>query len=253
MKLILPKNIYSIIFAESLKNYDNVEIIFKEASLIATSLQENTSAVGLIPSLELSQHKTFFVSNKAGISFDGLLSNSYFYLSKNDNRQLGQISLRGDVSINEVILSKILFKERFSSDVEISLDTKQAVNKEQNTLVVGDENIFFWEYGMGLSFSDQIAEMLDLPYVNFVFASQDKEAIEKFNLLIIEIDAVIEDSLSEIFESIDYPAAVKEHIKNNFSTVYYELTPNETEALEDLFKLLYYHGIITDIFDIKFV
>jgi hypothetical protein len=253
MKLILPKNIYTKIFAEVIKKYEQVEIIFKEASLIAKELHEDTLAIGLIPSLELSQYKTFFVSSKAGISFDGLLSNSYFYLSENDDRQLGQISICGDVSINEVILSKILFKERFSYDVEISLNTKPIVDKEKNTLVVGDENISSWEYGMGISFSDQIAEMLDLPYVNFVFASQDKETIENFNLLMLEIDALIENSLPEIFTSLDYPEAVNEHIKNNFGTVYYELTPNETEALEDLFKLLYYHGIISDMFDIKFI
>lgn len=253
MKIIMPKNIYSHIFAAVLEKNENVEISYKESSLISKAIEEDATVLGLIPSLDLINHKTFFVSSKAGIAFDGLLSNSYFYLSESGERNLGQIFIRGDVSLNEIILTKILFKERFSAEVEINLDTHKEIDKEQNVLVVGDENIFSFEYGKGISFSDQIAEVLDLPYVNFIFASQDKELIEQFEEIVTGIDEAIEENLDNIMANLKYDEAVKQHIQENINTVYFEITTNEVEALQDLMKLVYYHGIIQDMFDVKFL
>jgi len=253
MKIIIPNNIYSHIIAVVLEKKENVEISYKESSLISKALEEDTTAIGLIPSMDLINHKTFFVSSKAGISFDGLLSNSYFYLSESNERNLGKVFIRGDVSLNEIILTKILFKERFFAEVEINLDTHKEIDKEQNVLVVGDENIFSWEYGKGISFSDQIAEVLDLPYINFIFASQDNELIEHFEEIVPKIDETIEENLNDIMVNLRYDEAVKQHIQKNIGTVYFEITSNEVEAIQELFRLVYYHRVIDDMFDVKFL
>ncbi|MDQ7815453.1 MAG: hypothetical protein RDU14_00335 [Melioribacteraceae bacterium] len=252
MKLFLPSNIFSEILAAVLKKNDDLEINFKESSLITKELEKDTMAIGLIPSLDIINHKNLFISGKAGISFDGTLANSYFYLTKNEQRTLGTVAIRGDVSLNEIIFTKILFEERFSSEVEIALDTHKEPVKDQNTLVVGTENFKLWDYNNSISFADLMADLLDFPYVNFIFASQDQDQLSKLETIIENIDSNIEENISSYLKDLNYPDDVKLLVQENLGSVYFEMTPNETEALNELIKLVYYHGVIEEIFDIKF-
>lgn len=251
MKLIAPKNFFTSVLAEAI-NKNELELFFVEASLIGKELEYNTSAIGLIPSLDLINHRNLFVSSKYAVSFDGMLSNSFFYFHENE-RRFEKITLRGDVSLNDIILTKILFSERFSSQAEITLDTGNAPTKGKDYLVVGDENYSVWDFKNGISFSDQIAEMLDFPYVNYVFASPDKEALSNFNNLIGNVDQTIEEKIDDILKHISLNEEAKLFLKENIDSIYYEMTSNETEGLNELIKLLFYHGIIEDMFDIKFV
>ncbi|MCL4548479.1 MAG: hypothetical protein M1495_07920 [Bacteroidetes bacterium] len=251
MKLIAPKNLFTSILAEAIDK-NELELFFVEASLIGKELEYNTSAIGLIPSLDIINHRNLFVSSKYAVSFDGMLSNSFFYFHENE-RAFEKITLRGDVSLNDIILTRILFSERFSSQVEITLDTGKVPAKGKDYLVVGDENYSLWDFKNGISFSDQVAEMLDFPYVNFVFASPDKEALTNFNNLIGNIDQTIEEKIDDILKQISLGEEAKSFLKENIDSIYYEMTSNETEGLNELIKLLFYHGIIEDMFDIKFV
>lgn len=251
MKLIAPKNLFTSILAEAIDK-NELELFFVEASLIGKELEYNTSAIGLIPSLDMINHRNLFVSSKYAVSFDGVLSNSFFYFHENE-RAFEKITLRGDVSLNDIILTRILFSERFSSQAEITLDTGKVPAKGKDYLVVGDENYSLWDFKNGISFSDQVSEMLDFPYVNFVFASPDKEALTNFNNLIGNIDQTIEEKIDDILKQISLGEEAKSFLKENIDSIYYEMTSNETEGLNELIKLLFYHGIIEDMFDIKFV
>lgn len=253
MKIFIPSNIYADIIASVLKKHDGLEIITTGSSLISRELESDENAVGLIPSLDLINHREFFVSSKTGISFDGALSNSFFYLTESSERTLGTVSVRGDVSLNEIILTKILFEERFSSKVEIALDTHKDPDKEENTLVVGSENFRLWDFEKGISFSDQMADLLDLPYVNFIFASKNRDSLLLIENYSKQIDEIIQDDLQDILKNLNYSENVKNHIRENFGTVYYQVTSNESDSLNEMIKLVYYHGIIEDIFDVKFI
>lgn len=253
MKLFMPSNIYSKILKTFLEKNDQLEIILKESSLLSKELENDREAVALIPSLDLINHRELFVSGKSGISFDGTLSNSYFYLTENEERTLGKILLRGDVSLNEIILTKILFEERFSSEVEIALDTHKEPDGSQNTLVVGNENYSLWDYNSSISFSDQMAELLDFPYVNFIFASNSRDALENLEAKLLDIDTFIEENIDVILDSIITTEELKLYVKENLGSVYFEMTSNETEALSEMIKLVYYHGILDDMFDVKFI
>ncbi len=252
MKIIAPKNIYSSILLNSLSKDVGIELVFLESALITKELETNTSAVGMIPTLDLIKHQHLHVSGKTGVSFDGLLSNSYIYFLESEHKP-ENLYLRGDISLNEIILSKILFSERFSSQVQVSLETSQSPASQKNYIVVGDENFTLWNVNNGLSFSDEIAEMLDLPYVSFVFASLDKSALTAFNDLSAGVDGIIEDRLENILDDLSYSSETKSLIKDNLESVYFEMTENENTAVNELIKLVYYHGIIDDMFDVKFV
>lgn len=252
MKLILPKNVFSTILKMVLPQEYQSEILYQESSLICKSLEYNTSAVGLIPSLELVNHRNLFVSKKIALSFDGVLSNSYFYFIEGE-KKFQRIYLRGDISLNEILLSKILFVEKFSSQIEITLDTNKTSEKGRDYIIVGDENFHSWNYQSAISLADEVSEMIDFPYVNFVFASVDKEAIEMFNKQVIPIDERIDDELINVIKDLNFTEKVKEFFIENLSSIYFDMTDNEETAVNELIKLIFYHGIIDDMFEVKFV
>jgi hypothetical protein len=47
-------------------------------------------------------------------------------------------------------------------------------------------------------------------------------------------------------------AKLNDLIVDNISSVYFDFTKNEKEALDELLKLPYYHGITEDLVEVKF-
>jgi hypothetical protein len=171
MRILIPQNVYSAIFAMTLPDEMKKFVEVKPSSVICTELEKDANAVGLMPSLDLYKHKELFVSSKLGISFDGVLSNTYIYFEP-EQLDFTDLFLRGDVSTNEIILSKIMFSEKYSRDVNVVLDTKEIDFANNNYIIAGNENLEYNPIDKGMSFADQIASMIDYPYVNFVVASQ---------------------------------------------------------------------------------
>lgn len=251
MKLFLPQNIFSEFVTPLLPK--GIDIVRRPSSLVTKELEFTTYGVALIPSLDLVKHKTLFVSGKIGISLDGLLSNSYFYFVEGE-RNLEKIFVRGDVSINELLLTKILFQERYSSAVELILDTSPVMERGKDNLMCGNENFTLDLCYTGISFADELADMLDLPYVNYVFASQDKDALINFEKMsVIEDSEKLQVALENKINETSFTQNTKEFIKDNLSSLYLDITTYEQDALNELIKLIYYHGIIDDLFDIKFI
>lgn len=252
MNLYLPNNIFASIFETTIPQNTDIKIIKKDSALLAKQIINDEFSIGLIPSLELINAEDLFISSKLSFAFDGLLSHSYMYFTENE-RMIDKIFVRADVSINEIILTKILFAERYNIFPEIILDTTQEVQKGKDYLVCGNENFTKWEFNKGISFADEISDLIDLPYVNFIFVSQKKELLENFNRLFENIDSKIEDNIENILHQMNYSEHVKRFIMENLGSIYYELTANEIEAIRELIKLVYYHEIIDDIFDLNFV
>ena len=253
MKFVTPKNIFTSLLLTSLYNEIKLDVQFKEASLISTELESNIDLLGIIPSCDLIKHQEFFVSRKIALSFDGILSNAYFYFTHNQNK-FTDLYLSGDVTSNEIILSKILFKERYSSEIQLHLGTEKINKDEKNYLVVGDKNLSGGLYSGGLSYSDELSTMIFLPYVNFVIASKSKEMVERFNSVVKNnIDEDIENNLKDYLGKSNMEVDIQNFVSDNFNSVYYEMTESEKEGLLELLQLPYFHGIYDDIFEIKFV
>ncbi|MCX7797915.1 MAG: hypothetical protein N2249_04755 [Melioribacter sp.] len=252
MNLYLPNNIFASIFEAVAPLDSNIKIIKKDSALLAKQLLNDEYSIALIPSLELINVEDLFISSKVSISFDGLLSHSYFYFTENE-RVIDKVFVRADATINEIILTKILFAERYNIYPEIILDTSSETQGGRDYLVCGNENFIRWHFSKGISFADEISDLIDLPYVNFIFASQNKESLENFNKHFEDIDRKIEDNIEKILLPLSYSENAKNFIIENLGSVYYEFTDNEIEALRELIKLLYYHEVIDDIFDLNFV
>ncbi len=109
-KILLPQNVFSKILLSELNINENYTIEFQPSSLIANKLSQDDNSIGLIPTLDLVTFNDLYISSKIGLSFNALLSNSYIHF-KEEQKTIEQIFLKGDVTSNEIILSKILFKE----------------------------------------------------------------------------------------------------------------------------------------------
>lgn len=228
------------------------DLAFREASVISTELENGNADIALVPSCDLIKHSHFLVSSRIAVSFDGLLSNAFYYFVPEQNR-FSDIYMYGDISTNEIILSKILFKEKYSTDVQIHLETGKIDTSQKNYLMVGDVNLEKGRFNSGMSLSDEVSEMLFMPYVNFVAVSKEASYLEELHKVLKDTDVLIEDNLDKLLKHIEIDEASKEIIKNNFNSVYFEMTNSEVEALKELLQLPYFHGITDDMVELKFV
>ncbi len=250
MNVLIPDNIFSNILADSFsKNYKSKTTVKLSSEVTTKLLQSEDESIALIPSLDLIKHKELYVSSKLGLSFEGAFSNSYFYFTK------GQISfeeifIQGDFSSVEILLSKILFKENYNIEVSPHLLTDENAEVKENLLLVGDKNFFKNRYLQGLSLSEEIIELLSLPFVNYVFASTTKEALKKFEQ---ENEGITEKILNKTENRRLTDKIEPELLLNNLSTVIFEFDNQDIEGIQQLLRLPYYHGIIDDITEVKFV
>jgi hypothetical protein len=252
MKLIIPNNIFSTLFVLSLDDDIRPDIEVKDSSLISNEISANPDSIGIIPSLDLIRNTELFVSSKLGISFDSSLGNSYLYFQGTD--EIDEIHLRGDISSNEVILSKIAFLERYNIEPTISLESADLDrNNSFNYHIVGSENWSADLFTKGTSFNDQVVELIDSPYVNFLFASKNEKILKEFENKTSNIFSVIIDKLEDNLNQINLGDAVSKLIKEEISSVFFNITQIEKDGIQQLLELVYYHKIIENLFDVKYV
>ncbi len=250
MKISIPQNIFARLLVNSLPAFERFEVEPAQSAMIVQAVEKGESELGIIPAFDLLQHSELFVSNKIGISFDGPLSNSYLYF-KPSQRNIDKLFLTGDVSTNEIILSKIILLEKFGVNISPQLTAEIKEFDKENYLVVGNENFQDMLLEKGVSFSEIIAEYIDYPYVNFVLVSKNKMLLEEISNFEKKVDETIEDNLAEYLSGLDLSQNAKNFITENFDSVYFEITGNEITGLSELLRLAYYHGIVKEITEIN--
>jgi hypothetical protein len=250
-KLILPQNIFSKIFLSEIKSSEQYEVEWLASPLISKKLVEDKNSLGLISSLDLLTSKDLFLSSEIGISFNALLSNSYIHF-KDGQETLEELFLKGDVSSNEIILSKILFKEFYDINVKPTLVKNIADHQQDNLLIIGDENYEKELFLKGLSFAEEVIELISAPYVNFVFAGSDEKLIKDFTS---EHKKDFKIGHSEKYEELlkGFPKSSLDFISVNIQHVVFDFEEQDLEGIKSLLMMPYYHGIIKDIIDLKFV
>ncbi len=252
MKLFLPQNIFTGLIAENLPDNLKNNIVYQPSSMLIQSLKKSPDAVALIPTTDIIQNKDFFVSKKSGLSFDGGLCNSYFYFIP-DQKNVSEIGLAGDVSSVEVILCKILFKEIYNTDVGIKIITDDSKLDGLNYLITGDKNFQSDKFIDGISFAEEIIDTLNLPFVNYIFASAEKSSIEKINREFEELNSRLYDYVEADKHKITLPETVANYLKDNISSLIIDFDEQDLEGINQLIRLPYFHGLIKDIIEVNFV
>ncbi len=250
MKITIPPNIFADLLVASLSAFGKFEIERKQSALIVNEVESGNSELGLIPVFDLLQHSELFVSRKIGISFDGPLSNSYLYF-KPSQRSMEKLFLTGDVSTNEIILSKIILLEKFGIKISPELATDIKNLEDENFLVVGNRNFENMLFENGVSFSEIVAEYIDYPYVNYALVSKNNMILEEIANFEKTVDESVEDKLPEFLGSTSLTEKTQNFVLKNFDSVYYEITENEISGLAELLRLAYYHGIVKEITEIN--
>lgn len=252
MKVSLPNNIFCNLLLKSFNFFNDKEINYVNVSSISSEVENGNCDLGIIPTLDLLNHHDLFVSSKLGISFTGFPSLAYFYFIPGQ-RSIKNLFLQGDVSTNEIILSKVLFKDRFNTDVEINLDTEEIEILEKNHLIVGDINFNNKYLGKGLSFADELVDQIGLPYVNFIVVSKNEKSIQELNKSILNSDIVNKDYLKDVLSKFKMNSELYSFLTDNISSLSFLLTDNDIDGINEILRLPYYHGIIDDMIEIQLI
>ena len=249
MEIYLPENIFTRSIADAMPDDDKQQVIMKPSSVLSKSLNENSNSLGLIPTTEIISNKHFFVSKSFGISLEGQISNSYIYFKPED--KIDKINIAGDVSSMDVLLAKILFKELYDSECEIALQTTINENLSGTSIIVGDNNFVNSRFKDGISFAEELVEILSAPFVPFVMVSTNSDLLNEYIPKFKSAAAMPnQDSLTA---DNNYSAESIEFIKENFDKVNYDLDEQDIIGIKELLQLPYYYGLIKDLTEIKFV
>ena len=171
---------------------------------------------------------------------------------KEEQETIDEIFLRGDVTSNEVILSKILFKEFYDVEVKTTLLSQEPSEFNDNILIVGDENFEKELFLNGLSFAEEIIELINAPYVNFVLAGTSERVIKDFNSNFKKILATgHEEKFDQLFPT--FPQTTLDFISVNIQHLVFDFDEQDLEGIKQLLQMPYYHGLIKDIIDLKLV
>lgn len=249
--IYFPSNIFTNILADVMPKSMQTQIKFKPSAMIS-KLVEQEDAIGLIPTMDLIKHNDLFVSNSVGLSFDGALSNSFIYFKPGEN-EVDKVFLSGDVSSIESLTAKILFSELYNIEVEVSLSNFNADRIVENTILIGDENFQSNIFFTGLSFAEEMVELISAPYVNFVFASKTDTILSEFNASMKGIS----DNFYSLGEEGNFNLKIKETAKDfiieNFNSCVVEFEEQDIEGINQLIRIPYFHGLVENIIEPKFI
>jgi len=250
--IYFPNNIFTQAIILNLPEQRKKEIKLSSSSLLVKKIVDNNENVGLVPTTDLINHKELFVSNKFGISFEGALCNNYIYFKQKENI-VNELNLFGDVSSIEVIIGKILFKEMYNSDVKIKLIADNFREANKNLIVIGDKNFESESYKSGISLAEEIADLLTLPFVNYILVSNSEEKLKQVEGELVSSAKNIYNTFGKIEPLKKYTEETRNYILSNLSSLTFQLEEQDLEGIQNLLQLPYYHGVMDDMIEIKFL
>ena len=239
-------------FVLTLQGDNSPNILVRDSSMITKELLNSNDSIALMPSMDLLNNRELFISQKFGISFESPLSNSYIYFPS-ESEEIKEVLLKGDVASNEVILSKIVFNERYNIKIDIALDSASEINTKKTHHICGSENWNNKLYERGSGFAEQVLEITDKPYLNYVLASPNEGLLKEFNSKFDKLNSILLTNLDDYLTKINLDNNVTGFIKEEINSVNFDLTSEELEGLEETIQFIYFNQIIDNLFDINFV
>jgi hypothetical protein len=251
MKIIAPNNFFSRLFFYFSPSNIKDNIQYLPSSLITTELKKTDNSVALIPSMDLIQNKDIYVSKLFGMSFEGNLCNSYIYYNAK-GKDIPEITLSGDVSSCEAVLTKILYKELYDQEVKIKLAVSPGDKPDASFILTGDNNFVNDIFVNGISYAEEMVELINLPYVNYLFASNDPDLIRQFNSMAESFITEFTEKPEEAVKAL-LPPNIQEYALANLYSLIFKFDETDLEGVEQLLRLPYFHGIINEIVELNLV
>jgi len=252
MNIYFPRNIFTELIRDSFSDQMQGKVEYFPGAMVTNKILKNKNSVGLIPTFDLIKHKELFVSKSFGVSFEGDLCNSYLYFLS-QGKDIKSIYLSGDVTSNEAVGAKLILKELYSTEVELNLLTEGKLEEGKNILLVGDNNFNEDRFINGVSFAEEIIEVLSLPYINYVLASTDRSALENFHKSISDTQTKIYNLVEEKNFGKAISSTARATIRDGISSFICKFDEQDIEGINQLLRLPFFHEIISDIIEINFV
>lgn len=247
MQILSPNNLVSKLAISTLPKYLQNSTLFFSEEILLNSVNSSDNLV-LVPTNQLLIYPHLYVSRRFGVSFEGDFSNAYIYYSKSDD-VVKDVYLKGEYASVEKMIAKIVLSEFYDLDVNI-IEINELNEQTQNYILVGDENFTESNIFKGISLGSQVVDLLELPYVNYVLVSRDEKSIREFNKSADDISDFIDLGFVENCIKTD---KVSEYIKNNLASLVTKFNENDLQGIEELIRLPYYHQIIDDIVEVRFI
>ena len=137
--------------------------------------------------------------------------------------------------------------------IEIKISTKEQDLVNTNHVITGDKNFEEDKYLLGISFAEEMIEVLSLPFVNYVFASPDRASIEKLNNMLTGVGKSVYDTVETNNFSEHFSAKARNYFIENISSLVFNFGEQDIEGINQIIRLPYYHGLIDDIVELNFV
>ena len=253
MKILFPQNIFSSLLVESLPQELVDQISYMDSARLFNELENGNCDAALIPTLELVKNKDLFISKKMCIAFYSYLCNSYIYFAP-DQQEIEELTVKGDMSSNDIIIAKYLFSEMYGKEIKISLTKGNEETAEpQNLLLVGDGNLKDLKLLNALSISEEISEMISFPYVNYVLASKSGVALAEINEKLNDLNVVLDENIEKIVSTLNLVPEAKDLLVEHAGSISFVLNQSEENGVTELLRLPYFHGMIDDIIEAKYV
>lgn len=255
MKIIHPDNFFfNILF--SIKEIQQSSSK-TPSMLLSKKLIDREADAAFIPVMDLVTHSDFYVSKKIGFGFDGDLSDTFIYYKAGED-DFDTINLSGDVSTTESLLLKFLMKENYEKDIKLQILDPQKSSEEislfnLNILISGDDNFVGDRFLKGVSFSDEIIETFEIPYIKYLLCANSEEKLHAAENLFENVEEKFFSYCEQKKWENPFSQKFQYYFEENFSRIVLELTPDDIDAALQLVRMPYYHGMVDEIKEIKFI
>ncbi len=245
MKLGISPNILTGMFATFLKSKLGCEIIFMPVSKLPDAVKNREVDIALIPPLDLHQGGDFCISGSYGIVAEGIFSNNFLYF-KPGEKDVQQITMKGDISFHDITLLRMIFKELYGIDPH--LDTYDGdIHHVSNLLVAGDDNYLSGRYELGMNIVEEAVECFNYPLISYVLISSREEILESVHHKIKQLNDDLFNFGSEYLSTTGISERTLEFLSENLHHLSFELNDELIEALQNLVSTPYYYNFTEDI------
>ncbi|MCK6615006.1 MAG: hypothetical protein L6Q47_12275 [Ignavibacteriaceae bacterium] len=251
MRLLLPDNIYFRALVSVLPQEKGITAGFLPSASIISAITTGEADVAFLPSLYLTNDESLRISSKIGLSFEGLGSTSYLVLHEVPEEGRPDISITGDHSAQEALLAKMLMNELYTIEPKFHIKAPEDALHDKNIILAGDLAFISGKYREALSFAEEVVEMGDLPYLNFVFCAKDSGKGKQAEKIILEAVDKFYDAL-EGEELFGLDPESRQFVRENMQNTILDIDEADLEGLNNLLRMLFYEGLADDIRELKF-
>lgn len=232
-------------FATILKSKLDCDVVFYPVSKLPEAVMNRDIDLALIPPLDLHTTGDLVISSSYGVVADSLFSNSFLYF-KPGEKEVSEITMKGDISYHDMTLLKIIFKELYNRTPELVAYDGE-ITKITNLYVAGDENYLTGRYDTGMNITEEAVECLQSPLISYILVSSREEILESVHSKIKQMNDDLYEFGEDYLVHADIPKETLAVLQNGLRNISFELSDELLDSLKTLIALPYYYTFAEDI------